>query len=308
MVMMKPRHMFDDETKAYVRNLMMIYNNQFQSNCTVVSTRGMWSSGWSADFWNIQSGLIYALIYHVPLVMTRWEKDNPWMDWKLEHPWNYAATEKDHANVTCDRGDTTCYFLPYHGCGSINELKNTSVGLLEGGNVKDKRPGSRIWDEQGWIAYNFMTRQQLWLRRAVFNYKKQFRESNNIISEFVCTGVHVRRSDVTADKGGGRPYYPVEYYDEMIPEERLNLPNHNILLFTDDANAIDEAKEFFPNLKWKYFDRNRHRGRAAGGKVTPLREIRPLRSSLLYQPSSWSRSVPCLGLVGRALLITCMRT
>lgn len=65
--------------------------------------RTMWSSGWSADFWNMQCGLIHALYYHVPFFIEEW--DNV--------PWHYAANKDDHSNVTCSAGDTTCYFLPY---------------------------------------------------------------------------------------------------------------------------------------------------------------------------------------------------
>ncbi len=61
--------------------------------------------------------------------------------------------------------------------------------------------------------------------------------------------------------------------------------------FTDDANAIDEANEFFQNLKWKLQSTKQTNSfqtwngnfltgivigaAAAGGKVTLLREIRP---------------------------------
>ena len=248
--------------ETFASNLTMFYKNQFVSNCTLIHARGMWGSGWSADFWNIQSGLIYALHNQVPLVMTKWEQNNTWIDWESEHPWNYAANKKGHSNITCKLADTTCYFLPYHGCGPINELKNMSVKLLEGRGNKKIEKSSRIWNELGWSAYNFMTRKQLWLRRSVFDYQKQFNEANSIISGSDCTAMHVRRSDVMVDKR--RPYYPVAYYVDMIPEEKLEDPNHYIFLLTDDANAIDEAHEFFPNLKWKHLDRPRHRGSSGG--------------------------------------------
>jgi hypothetical protein len=40
--------------------------------------------------------------------------------------------------------------------------------------------------------------------------------------------------------------------------------NKNILLLTDDANAIEEALAEFPHFNWMYIKRKRHRG-AQGG-------------------------------------------
>ena len=72
--------------------------------------------------------------------------------------------------------------------------------------------------------------------------------------------MHVRRSDVVLHESSSRRYYPVADYVKQIPEESLHSSNHFIFLLTDDANAIGEAHEFFPDLKWKYFNRTRHRG------------------------------------------------
>lgn len=245
-----------------VRNMMLFYANQFHSSCKLVHTRYMWGSGWSADFWNINLGLIHALHYRVPCIMTTWEKDNRHIGVERTHPWNYAANKKDHGSpnqtsLVCEAGDTTCYFLPYHGCGLIDELKNdSSVELLEG--VEDKGfDGSGIDKEVGWSAYLFVTRKQLWLRRAVFDYKEKFKLATNWSEKSDCTVMHVRRADVILDT---RRYYPVAYYVDMIPEEKLSNPNHHVLLLTDDSDAIEEANEFFPNIKWDYFNRPRHNG------------------------------------------------
>jgi hypothetical protein len=50
----------------------------------------------------------------------------------------------------------------------------------------------------------------------------------------------------------------------MIPKEKLSDPNHHIFLLTDDSSAIEEANEFFPDLKWDYFNRPRHNGSSSG--------------------------------------------
>jgi hypothetical protein len=248
-----------------IRNMMHFYTNQFLSSCQLVHTRYQWCSGWSADFWNINLGLIHALYYHVPCIITAWEPDNSNIGIELTHPWHYTANKKDYGqanqpSLVCKAGDTTCYFLPYHGCGPIDELKNdSSIKILQ--DVEDKgNDGSGIHDEMGWAAYLFVTRKQLWLRRAVFDYKETFKHTSNWSDKSDCTVMHVRRSDVA----GSRYYYPVAYYVEMIPEEKLIDPNHYVFLLTDDTGAIEEAHEFFPHINWKYFDRPRHNGSSGG--------------------------------------------
>jgi hypothetical protein len=116
-------------------------------------------------------------------------------------------------------------------------------------------------DEVGWSAYLFVTRKQLWLRRAVFDYKELFKRESNWSEKSDCTVMHVRRGDVILDT---RHYYPVSFYVEMIPKEKLNDPNHYVFLLTDDSGAIEEAHEFFPNIKWTYFNRPRHNGSTSG--------------------------------------------
>jgi hypothetical protein len=249
-----------------VRNMMLFYANQFLSSCKLVHSRYQWGSGWSADFWNINSGLIHALHYRVPGIITFWEPNDPHIGFELTHPWNYAANKKDYGqpdqpSLVCEAGDTTCYFLPYHGCGPIDKLKNdSSVKLLL--DVEDKGDdGSGYHDDKGWAGYLFVTRKQLWIRRAVFDYKQMFRQKFNWSKKSDCTVMHVRRGDVIYDT---RHYYPVAFYVDMIPEEKLNDPNHYVLLLTDDFNAISEAHEFFPDVKWAYFNRTRHRGNSSG--------------------------------------------
>ena len=255
-----------DGKTPIVRNMMLFYANQFISSCKLVHARYQWGSGWSADFWNINLGLIHSLYYKVPCLMTSWEENDRHIGMELTHPWNYAANKKDYGSpnqtsLVCKAGDTTCYFLPYHGCGSIDELKNDSsvqvlLGVEDKGNVE-----SSVFDDVGWSAYLFVTRKQLWLRRAVFNYKEKFKAATNWNEQSDCTVMHVRRADVIRDT---RRYYPVAYYVELIPKEKLSDPNHHIFLLTDDSSAIDEAHEFFPNLKWDYFNRPRHNGSNSG--------------------------------------------
>lgn len=73
--------------------------------------------------------------------------------------------------------------------------------------------------------------------------------------------MHVRRADVVLHNGESvRRYFPLSEY---ISAANLTAGD-NVLLFTDDANAIDEAHEFHSDLNWHYLRRRRHRGLDGG--------------------------------------------
>lgn len=99
-------------------------------------------------------------------------------------------------------------------------------------------------------------------RRAVYDFKRKFKSRYE--AETDCSVIHVRRSDVVLHDEWSRKYFPVMDYVQRIPRHRLRDPNHTIFLLTDDANAIDEAHEFHPELRWKYFNRTRYRGTSGG--------------------------------------------
>ena len=248
----------NDRRSNLIKNFMIFYNNQFNSSCDKVHWRKMWSSGWSADFLNVQEGLIDATNnFHIPLVMGA--------------PWHYAAVKKDLSHKTCKSADLTCYFLPYHSCGSLDDIcgftpnsagdecNGTGVERIETEEMLDR---VEIWFELGFHAYLFMTRKQLWLRRAIFDFKQEFHLKQKPESD--CSVIHVRRGDIILHAQHARKYYPISDYLDLIPNEKKNDPNHTIFLLTDDANAIKEAHEFHPNLRWKYIDRPRHKGSSGG--------------------------------------------
>ncbi|KAK1738447.1 hypothetical protein QTG54_011116 [Skeletonema marinoi] len=251
----------NDRRSNLVNDFWRYYNNQFRSSCDKVHYRSMWSSGWSADFLNVQEGLIDATNnFHVPLVMAA--------------PWHYAAVKKDNSHRSCSQADLTCYFLPYHSCGSlddvcgftprefgmtIEECTGTKVERITTEKILDQ---VEIWHERGYYAYQFMTRKQLWLRRAVFDFKHKFRMKHGPESD--CSVLHVRRADIIFHEQHARKYHPIADYVKLIPKEKLNDPNHTIFLLTDDDNAVNEAHEFYPNLRWKYIDRPRHSGSSGG--------------------------------------------
>ena len=197
---------------------------------------------------NIQSGLVIALNNHVPAIIQDYGG-----------PWNYAANKNDSSALTCEEGDTTCYFLPYHDCQTSNakywneRSEKGEVEIITDGGLPFE---ASLQGELGTAAYMFMTRKMIWFHRAVFDLKQTFKESANIPANSDCTVVHVRRSDVVLDSST-RKYFPVADYVDKINSTKLSNPNHYIFLLSDDANAIDEAHEFFPNLNWKHFDRIR---------------------------------------------------
>jgi len=193
-------------------------------------------------------------------------------------PWIYTANKNDSTVLTCDEGDTTCYFLPYHDCKTSsakywNEQKESGKAELVVNG--DLLPESGIGQELGKEAYRFMTRKMLWFRRAVFDYKQAFKKENNIAADSDCTVFHVRRGDVVLDSSNPRRYFPVSDYVKHMNSSKLSNPNHYIFLLTDDSGAIDEAHEFFPDMSFKHFDRPRHKG-SNKGKVwenhTPSRD------------------------------------
>jgi len=251
----------NDRRSNLISDFWRFYNNQFRSPCDKVHYRSMWSSGWSADFLNVQEGLLDATNnFHMPLVMSS--------------PWHYAAIKKDSSIRTCSQADLTCYFLPYHSCGSLDKIcgftpqefglaiadcNGTSVERITTEQILD---AVEIWNERGYAAYQFMTRKQLWLHRAVFDFKRNFRVKHGPESD--CSVIHVRRADIIMHTIHARKYYPISDYVNLIPKEKLNDPNHTIFLLTDDANAVKEAHEFHPTLRWKYIDRPRHSGSSGG--------------------------------------------
>ena len=186
------------ETHPYIEALDKFYANQFQSKCDRVHLRGMWSSGWGADFTNMQAGMVSALNEQIPLVL---EVD--------ERKWHYAANKGDASNKTCSAGDITCYFLPYTNCGPAEEVrrmkKEGDVDTLEHSDMPEG--GAFITQESGMNAYLFLTRKQLWLRRAVFDYKEEFKRANSIQRGSDCTVIHVRRSDVILHHDYARRFY-----------------------------------------------------------------------------------------------------
>jgi hypothetical protein len=104
--------------------------------------------------------------------------------------------------------------------------------------------------------YKYVTRERQWLRKEVYQVRKEM--ERKIGSP--CSVMHVRRADVIMHNAHSRKYYAISDYMRLLPEDK----RQNVFLLTDDADAIDEALEFYPDVNWTYFNRTRFRG-ASGG-------------------------------------------
>ena len=79
--------------------------------------------------------------------------------------------------------------------------------------------------------------------------------------------MHVRRGDVVLHVGQVRRYFAIEEYMKAAMKQQLENTNNNsmtILLLTDDANAVIEAKTLYPNHTWITIDRKRYKGSQGG--------------------------------------------
>jgi hypothetical protein len=136
--------------------------------------------------------------------------------------WNYAANKHDGSIKTCPTADTDCYFLPHHNCGTHEEIYTRWTGIERIDSLSIP-PGSGMGEgEKAMIAYQFMTRKQLWLHRTVYDFKKEFRSHAGPESD--CTVIHVRRGNVILDSTTRR-YFPVKSYVDLIPEDKIKVSN-----------------------------------------------------------------------------------
>lgn len=230
-----------------LRFLRRLHRNQFHNKCNAVLPRLLRSSGWGADFNGLGKGLLLALLAKKPMIFV----PNPLKPATMV--WQYGANQ-DGTSATCPSKDIDCYFLPITKCPTNRSHTydvDTSFHEVDG----------ETWP---WV-YQYLTRGQQWVRRAVVTFVENQRPP--FPSNESCTVMHVRRGDVIHQKSmpaskQSRGYHPISAYLDQLPNERRQ-PGSNILLLTDDANAIDEALEFHSHINWHWVNRTRRRGRDA---------------------------------------------
>lgn len=214
-----------------------IYEVQFESDCSTVLTKRMVCSGWGADLGEVVDGMMQTQVQKLPF--TVYDK------------WHYAwpKPHDDPDQKVCDTADMFCYFLPLTRCEP--QLENRKEGYwnyLEASGIHFPRKTPNRW------YYEYITRPQTWLRKRVYD----FLQSQPDIEQ-PCSVVHVRRADVVLHGESSRRYYPIADY--LNTSDSIE---NNILLLTDDHNAIGEALHEFPDRNWIFINRTRYRGNEGG--------------------------------------------
>jgi hypothetical protein len=228
-------------------------------------------SGWGVDWAHVVDGLLYAVDHNtVPVVVV-----SP-KDWKYAS--SFDATSAEQAQTGTTR-DFHSFVLPTH---------NLTI------DVADLRSNEPIRFLQAWRGFastpttlhvlEFATRSQTWLRRegailASQTYPGMKLMPSSAPNSF-CVAFHVRRGDVVLHGKHSRRYHAVAEYVDAYQQERTNRESFwgagsnlvdldEVLLVTDDANAIAEAQTLYPTLRWRYVPRPRHRG-SEGGWENPV--------------------------------------
>ena len=229
--------------------LEQAYNIMWKSNCSETFTWAMYSSGWSADLAHVAEGIIYAVGDQKPFAIA-FQEEEPW--------WHYAAIKLNGSNPTCEARDMSCYFLPIGAC-------NGSTSQIDKYKPKTRYSDfDDYFEREAIVILKYITRPKQWLRKAVYDYNKAKAPK---LDGKPCTVMHVRRGDVVLHGEHSRRYFPISDYINKLPPERKD-ENSTILLLTDDANAVDEAKEFYPDINWNFYNRTRFRGTSGGWENT----------------------------------------
>ena len=227
--------------KELRESLLDLYHHQFFGNCKNVLTPATWSAGWNADLGQLESTLWGA--YKVEGIQ-----------WQIStKPWHYAAP--DHTGrerldgkpqkTACDLMNFYCYFLKAGSC----KMQSKETKRLDRKHRLDSTPIKPNRE----VTRRYLVRPQTWMRLKVF----ELMQKQNIAMP--CTTIHVRRGDVIVLKRQARKYHSMAEYLNATSDIESN-----ILLLTDDQNAIGEAKSLHPKYNWMFLNRPRYQG-ASGG-------------------------------------------
>ena len=231
--------------------LREIYYLQFSesTNCSNVYSKKMFNSGWGVDTEMLADRQLYG-----------YQNKRPFQLITKGETWKYAiSTGREKA--FCNSPTMFCYFLPLGRCTAGEHYHNPKGAMARD---SERRTPTQL-QHMSWLRIH-TARPQQWFRKRLYEYMKVNSPPN---MQTPCVAIHVRRNDVVKDGIQSRKYFAISEYLERIPSLMRN-KSANILLFTDDANAIDEAHEFHPDYNWMYVNRTRYRGAQAGfGKHLP---------------------------------------
>lgn len=213
----------------------------------------MWNSGWGADLSNVVDGLKFA---H--------ESNKPFEIHTSTFGWHYAA-KKDGSMPVCSQKNLQCYFLNTTSCDTHSRPINSRQSFLAG-------PWQGFHRDIDYLDY--LVRPQTWLRKQVYDFLKPYR------LEAPCTVLHVRRGDVVLLDPTPRRYHAIDEY----MDESHNV-TQNLLLLTDDHNAISEALHNYPQHNWVYVNKTRYKGAEGGWEEhipsdSPQQEVVALLSEI----------------------------
>ena len=228
---------------AFVNRLHQIQHTNCHADAHYKKISG---SGWGLDIAHVVDGLQYAMQNRFPVhILTPIQ-------------WQYTVGKPPHLHTPpCSSADLNCYFLPLTSCEPDAHLASWTA---QHGTVEFRNPwrGYAHSTSNEWVLH-YATRAQTWLRKQAFDIA----ESTGLLSTTTpCTAIHVRRNDVVRHGKFSRRYHRISEY--MAAAKRQGLLSENILLLTDDANAVIEATSTYPEFSWFYIRRPRHRGDEGG--------------------------------------------
>lgn len=260
--------MSDPEKASLFRRLHEV---QFGGNCSNAWTRFMNNQGWASDFRHVIDALQHAAETGLP---TQLHQDSGWMFTVGPQAWTaegrqFVSEEAARMEPVCPRMDLSCYFLDISSCPP------TPRGERYHGDPDPKLARDFPWmgSLSGIWLVEYATRPKSWLRERLYRFY-----SRAIDMRTPCTAFHVRRGDsvlvIPGKKFPTRRYHAIEEYVNAAGESITK----NILLLTDDHNAIGEALTKFPGYNWMYTKRKRHRGSEGGFENTipsgdPVQEV-----------------------------------
>jgi hypothetical protein len=247
--MVKATTVYGTAKAQFFRNL---YDNQFRNNCSNLYTRGMVNQGWGSDLRGVFEGLAYGMEQQRPVQFASDDR-RPWLytvgpQAVINGTRQFVNEQAARQPAACPTKNLECYFLPMCGC-------------TPGRSQDTQYPSSKNYDSPkgGWYL-EYATRTKTFLRRRMYSFLSE----RAPVMRTPCTVMHVRRADIVINPWGNatRRYHPIEDYMEAARKDAIL--HENILLMTDDLNAISEAKFKYPQYHWMYMNRTRHRG-AEGG-------------------------------------------
>jgi hypothetical protein len=225
---------------------------------TTMITKILSNSGWGADLSHVVDGLLYAVTNDVPVQLV------------FPVPWQYTVgrLQQNNNRPVCPTADLSCYFLPLSNCETTTRRsQHWRIGPL---SSESKAHYLYPWhgfysksDDRIQSLLQYATRPQTWLRRKAVALAATL---DDLPTD--CSVMHVRRSDVVLHGVFSRAYHKIsEYVRAASP-----LLGPNVLLLTDDANAIAEALAYNSRrrnndkhtIHWFYLDRPRHKGPEGG--------------------------------------------